>query len=106
MSARSPPGSPLEKPAGVRFSDRNPPTRAAVGRTFSTLELSAVDQKWGRLFDSEGNPTPRLGQFLIGLANHIVSGIGYDQALQNLWIVQNSRHEAIHDRHESCYTVL
>lgn len=72
MSARSPPSSPLEKPAGVRFSDRTIPTRSAVGRTFSSLELSAVDQKWGRLFDSEGNPTPRLGQFLIGLANHIV----------------------------------
>lgn len=81
MSARSPPSSPLEKPAGVRFSDRTIPTRSAVGRTFSSLELSAVDQKWGRLFDSEGNPTPRLGQFLIGLANHIVSGMCLAQTL-------------------------
>lgn len=73
---RSPPTSPLEKPSGVRFSDRNPAVRpVAPGRTFSTMELSTVDQKWGRLFDNEGNPTQRLGQFLRGLANHIVSPI-------------------------------
>jgi len=63
----SPPSSPLEKP-GVRFSDRRP----AVARTYSTAELSTIDQKWGRLFDSEGTPTKRLGQFLRGLANHII----------------------------------
>jgi hypothetical protein len=39
------------------------------------MELSTVDQKWGRLFDNEGNPTQRLGQFLRGLANHIVSSV-------------------------------
>lgn len=36
------------------------------------LEASLLDQKWGRLFDSEGKPTQRLGCFLRGLANHIV----------------------------------
>jgi hypothetical protein len=36
------------------------------------MELSTIDQKWGRLFNNEGNPTQRLGQFLRGLANHIV----------------------------------
>lgn len=71
-SSRSPPRSPSEKPSGVRFSDR-PLPRPGAGRTFSNMELSTVDQKWGRLFDSEGNPTQRLGQFLRGLANHIVS---------------------------------
>jgi hypothetical protein len=69
---RSPPRSPLEKPSGVRFSDREPRTRPAPGRTYSTTELSTIDQKWGRLFDSDGIPTQRLGQFLRGLANHIV----------------------------------
>jgi hypothetical protein len=69
---RSPPNSPLEKPSGVRFSDRGPPSRPAVSRTYSTTELSTIDQKWGRLFDSDGTPTKRLGQFLKGLANHIV----------------------------------
>ncbi len=69
---RSPLGSPLDKPSGVRWSERNLPTRPAVGRSYSTAELSTVDQKWGRLFDSEGSPTTRLGAFLRGLANHIV----------------------------------
>jgi hypothetical protein len=69
---RSPPNSPLEKPSGVRFSDRGPPSRPAVSRTYSTTELSTIDQKWGRLFDSDGTPTKRLGQFLKGLANHII----------------------------------
>ena len=74
---RSPPSSPLDKPSGVRFSDRTPAARPPPGRTFSTMELSTVDQKWGRLFDNDGLPTPRLGQFLRGLANHIVSFIGW-----------------------------
>lgn len=70
--ARSPPSSPGEKPSGVRFSDRSLPTRPGASRTYSTVELSTVDQKWGRLFENEGKPTQRLGQFLRGLANHIV----------------------------------
>jgi hypothetical protein len=73
---RSPPSSPLDKPSGVRFSDRTPAVRPPPGRTFSTMELSTIDQKWGRLFDNDGNPTQRLGQFLRGLANHIVSHAG------------------------------
>lgn len=71
-SKRSPPSSPIDKPSGVRFSDRGPP-RPTGNRTYSTAELSAVDQKWGRLIDNEGRPTQRLGQFFRGLANHIVS---------------------------------
>ncbi|TVY73342.1 hypothetical protein LSUE1_G008512, partial [Lachnellula suecica] len=70
---RSPPRSPLEKPSGVRFSDREPRARpSASGRTYSTTELSTIDQKWGRLFDSAGIPTQRLGDILRGLANHMI----------------------------------
>ncbi|CAG8983974.1 hypothetical protein HYALB_00008835 [Hymenoscyphus albidus] len=72
-SRKSPLVSPLEKSSGVRFSDREPRTRPAPsGRTYSTVELSTIDQKWGRLFDNHGTPTQRLGAFLRGLANHIV----------------------------------
>lgn len=67
-----PPMDSLEEPSGVRFYDRAPTVRASPPRTFPSLELSTIDQKWGRLFDNEGNPTQRLGQFLRGLANHIV----------------------------------
>ena len=69
-AATSQPGSP----SGVRFTDRPLPTRpSGASRNYSSLELSTIDQKWGRLFDNEGNPTQRLGQFLRGLANHLVS---------------------------------
>ncbi|KAH8587187.1 hypothetical protein B0O99DRAFT_698601, partial [Bisporella sp. PMI_857] len=40
--------------------------------TFSPLELSTIDKKWGTLFDSNGSPTTRLGKFLLGLANHMI----------------------------------
>lgn len=45
------------------------PTRLSTGRDETTLE-----KIWGQLFDEESNPTARLGQFLRGLAVHIVSG--------------------------------
>jgi hypothetical protein len=78
-ATKSPPASPLDKPS-VRFSDRDKPQpRPSMpgGRSYSTAELSTVDQKWGRLFDSDGRPTQRLGQFLRGLANHIVWAFCY-----------------------------
>ncbi|KAH8590450.1 hypothetical protein B0O99DRAFT_521281, partial [Bisporella sp. PMI_857] len=69
------PSSPVEKPSNVRFSDQlqTQPRPAGGPRSFSSLELSTIDQKWGRLFDSNGDPTQRLGQFLRGLANHIIA---------------------------------
>ncbi|KAF4451402.1 hypothetical protein F53441_5668 [Fusarium austroafricanum] len=35
--------------------------------------LSAVDLKWGRLFDDKGEPTERLGQVLRGIANYLIA---------------------------------
>jgi len=73
---RSPPASPISEKPSVRFSDRSGAhtnsRSQTIHRSYSTTELSTIDQKWGRLFDSEGQPTERLGQFLRGLANHIV----------------------------------
>ncbi|KAB8290240.1 hypothetical protein EYC80_011108 [Monilinia laxa] len=73
---RSPPASPSSDKPFVRFNDRdrgyNDRPTPKVHRTYSTVELSTIDQKWGRLFDSDSRPTERLGQFLRGLANHIV----------------------------------
>lgn len=43
------------------------PTRLSTGRDETTLE-----KIWGQLFDEDSNPTPRLSQFLRGLAMHIV----------------------------------
>lgn len=73
-TAKSPPASPLDKPS-VRFTDRTASKPAATGRSYSTADLSTIDQKWGRLFDSDGKPTQRLGAFLRGLANHIVGSL-------------------------------
>jgi hypothetical protein len=71
-SRRSPPVSPVDKQPGVRFTNRDPKPRPGGTRTFSQLELSTIDLKWGQLFENDGTPTLRLGQFLRGLANHIV----------------------------------
>lgn len=49
-----------------------------LSRTFSTAELSILDQKWGALFDNAMEPTERLGQIFRGIANHIVWSIIYD----------------------------
>ena len=43
------------------------PSRLSTGKEETTLE-----RIWGQLFDEDGNPTARLGQFLRGLAMHIV----------------------------------
>ena len=43
------------------------PTRLHTGMEETTLE-----KIWGPLFDEESRPTPRLSQFLRGLAVHIV----------------------------------
>ncbi|KAG9235486.1 hypothetical protein BJ875DRAFT_483213 [Amylocarpus encephaloides] len=71
-SRRSSATSPLERGSGVRFTDREPKSRPAPDRSFSSIELSTIDLKWGELFDRDGNSTKRLGQFLRGLANHII----------------------------------
>ncbi|KAF9775838.1 hypothetical protein IL306_006030 [Fusarium sp. DS 682] len=45
-----------------------PPEPAKQGPT-----LSAVDLKWGTLFDDKGEPTKRLGQVLRGIANYLIA---------------------------------
>ena len=45
------------------------PSRLSTSKEETTLE-----KIWGQLFDEDGHPTVRLGQFLRGLAIHIVSG--------------------------------
>lgn len=81
-SPESPCPSPKTRPT-VRFSDRGPvvlhgrpklmPPRAEVPEMdANSAGLSAVDVKWGRLFDDNGAPTARLGQLLRGIANYLV----------------------------------
>ncbi|KAL8988140.1 MAG: hypothetical protein Q9177_002739 [Variospora cf. flavescens] len=42
-------------------------------RLSSAVQQTTLERIWGQLFDEEGHPTPRLSQFLRGLAVHIVS---------------------------------
>src|ERR1700712_6094297 len=51
---RSPPASPSDKSAGVRFSTRDPAIRPATNR-ISSAEFSPVDKKWGKLFNAQGD---------------------------------------------------
>lgn len=67
-----------------RYGERNPsPERppqarpAPLPRTMTSEEETILEKIWQPLFDAGGNPTPRLGQFLRGLASHIVSSRSY-----------------------------
>lgn len=52
----------------------DPPHRRPKGpiRLWTGLEETTLEKIWGQLFDEAGSPTARLGQFLRGLAIHIV----------------------------------
>ncbi|KAH7160727.1 hypothetical protein EDB81DRAFT_923851 [Dactylonectria macrodidyma] len=82
-SLESPCPSPKTRPT-VRFSDRGPvilqgrpkplpPRLELPGADPNDVALSAVDVKWGRLFDDRGEPTARLGQFVRGIANYLIA---------------------------------
>lgn len=57
--------SPEKRPSGGTES-RNP----VVGRA-STENMTTLEKIWGKMFD-DGQPTPRLGQLLRGIAVHLV----------------------------------
>jgi hypothetical protein len=46
--------------------------RPSPSRTKTDDDETVVEKMWQPLFDSNGEPTPRLGQFLRGLALHLV----------------------------------
>lgn len=53
--------------------ERTPQSRPAPAPRISTeIETTTVEKIWQPLFDSSGQPTARLGQFLRGLAVHII----------------------------------
>jgi len=72
---------------GPHGNDRRPPSpqgqssESSLRRPKGPMRLSTSKQEttlekiWGQLFDEEGHPTVRLGQFLRGLAIHIVGFI-------------------------------
>ncbi|KAB5582728.1 hypothetical protein GE09DRAFT_1049702 [Coniochaeta sp. 2T2.1] len=69
------PSSP-ERQILVRFAEEEKQVAAGrAGRTSPTSkapQLSAIDEKWGQLFDERGHSTKRLEQVLRGLANYMI----------------------------------
>ena len=63
---RGPQSAPVEIPR-ARMPPRPAPARMATEETYTPIE-----KMWQRLFDVQGQPTARLGQFLRGLAVHLV----------------------------------
>jgi hypothetical protein len=58
-----------------RYGDRTDDVnrRPAAPRVHTGDEETVVEKMWQPLFDARGEPTARLGQFLRGLALHLVS---------------------------------
>lgn len=59
--------SPLSQASDASQHRPKGPVRLSTGKEETTLE-----RIWGQLFDEDSHPTVRLGQFLRGLAVHIV----------------------------------
>ncbi|KAK4228019.1 hypothetical protein QBC38DRAFT_171414 [Podospora fimiseda] len=67
---------------GVQWSNSVPPVSSPAGTGWSSsptsftgrspFEISAVDAKWGQLFDEKGVETKRLSQILTGIGQYIL----------------------------------
>jgi hypothetical protein len=66
---RNPRGAHTEIPS------EHQPTRPPPATRMATDDYTPIEKMWQRLFDTDGQPMPRLGQFLRGLALHLVRRI-------------------------------
>lgn len=64
------PNAPVEIPRQDRA-----PERPAPAVRMATDDFTPIEKMWQRLFNPEGQPLPRLGEFLRGLAMHLVCSI-------------------------------
>ncbi|KAF2624261.1 hypothetical protein BU25DRAFT_442191 [Macroventuria anomochaeta] len=58
-------------PIDIPRRDRAP-ERPAPAVRMATDDFTPIEKMWQRLFDPEGHPLPRLGEFLRGLAMHLI----------------------------------
>ncbi|KAF1993353.1 hypothetical protein P154DRAFT_527827 [Amniculicola lignicola CBS 123094] len=58
-------------PMDIPYERPRPRSRPAPVQRMST-DFTPIEKMWQRLFDPQGQPTPRLGQFLRGLAVHLI----------------------------------
>jgi hypothetical protein len=52
---------------------QRPSARPAAAPRMATDDYTPIEKMWQRLFDQDDQPLPRLGEFLRGLALHLVS---------------------------------
>ncbi|KAF2036079.1 hypothetical protein EK21DRAFT_52739 [Setomelanomma holmii] len=67
--------TPTPKPsrtAPIDIPNDRPAPRPALAARMATEDYTPIEKMWQRLFDQEGQPLPRLGEFLRGLALHLV----------------------------------
>jgi hypothetical protein len=57
----------------VDIPTERPSTRPPPVARMATEDYTPIEKMWQRLFDVDGQPLPRLGEFLRGLALHLVS---------------------------------
>jgi hypothetical protein len=58
--------------------ERSIPRPTAPLRMTTDSDLTPIERRWQHLFDPQGQPTPRLGEFLRGLAIHLVGNTARD----------------------------
>lgn len=61
-----------ERSAPIDIPQEKAPVRPAPPPRMETDDYTPIEKMWQRLFDPEGQPLPRLGEFLRGLALHLV----------------------------------
>ncbi|KAI9682682.1 MAG: hypothetical protein M1829_006669 [Trizodia sp. TS-e1964] len=83
--ARSQPASreapPLDRKVSSPLGSESGPARPMHVRHESSKEETLFEKAWGQLFNEYGKPTERLGQFLRGLANHIIKSFEPRQSI-------------------------
>lgn len=61
-----------ERSAPVDIPRERSSARPAPAARMATDDYTPIEKMWQRLFDPDGQPLPRLGEFLRGLALHLV----------------------------------
>ncbi|KAJ9605478.1 hypothetical protein H2200_010135 [Cladophialophora chaetospira] len=64
--------SPLSQPGHISESDTNPTRPKGPKRISTSGDVTTLERVWGQLFTEQGQATPRLGQFLRGIALHLI----------------------------------